>query len=300
MRDLDDLSYIPFTGPQQRDKALSELRGILQGFISDREFHPKEVSELRDWQIGHRHLMGPLDFKEINQSITRALEDGRLDRWEVDEVMGLCERAASNAPYFDAVTKSLQELFGYLHGILADRIIKEEELRSLTLWMDDYSHLKEVYPFTEIEAVVIGILKDKTVDANEQKALQRFFAQFVTLSINQRDYLRELELTAKELCITGVCAVDPQIKFAGSRFCLTGFSSKGPRRFFAETVTSRGGFYADSVAQDLNYLIIGAEGNPAWAYSCYGRKVERAVNLRKKGHSLLIIHETDFWDAIAR
>ena len=39
--------------------------------------------------------------------------------------------AASNAPYFDAVTKALQELFGYLHGILADRTIKVEELRSL-------------------------------------------------------------------------------------------------------------------------------------------------------------------------
>ena len=53
MKDPDDLNYTPFIGPQQRDNALSGLRGILQGFISDREFHPKEVSELRGWQIDH-------------------------------------------------------------------------------------------------------------------------------------------------------------------------------------------------------------------------------------------------------
>lgn len=43
MKDLDDVSYVRFTAPQERDKALSELKGILQGFVSDREFHPQEI-----------------------------------------------------------------------------------------------------------------------------------------------------------------------------------------------------------------------------------------------------------------
>lgn len=297
MRDPDDVSYISFTGPQQRDKALSELRGILQGFVSDREFHTKEVSELQDWQSSHRHLMGPVDFREIDQAITRALKDKKLEQWEVDEIMGLCERAASNAPYFDAVTKSLQELFGYLHGILADRVIKPEELKSLILWMDDYEFLRDVYPFTEIEALIVGVLRDKTVSTEEQKMLQAFFSQFVVLSPSQKDFSSELSLSAKELCVGGICAVNPLVRFPKARFCFTGFSAKGTRSLFATEVAKRGGIYHDNVVQDLNYLVIGAEGNPSWAYSCYGRKVETAIHLRKNGHPLMIIHETDFWDA---
>ncbi len=44
-------------------------------------------------------------------------------------------------------------------------------------------------------------------------------------------------------------------------------------------------------------VIIGANGNPTWAYACYGRKIEAAIRLRRIGHPLLIVHEIDFWDA---
>ena len=48
----------------------------------------------------------------------------------------------------------------------------------------------------------------------------------------------------------------------------------------------------------LDYLVIGANGNECWAYSAYGRKVEQAIELRKSGSRLTIIHEFDFWDAV--
>ncbi|GMA55471.1 hypothetical protein GCM10025857_68280 [Alicyclobacillus contaminans] len=50
---------------------------------------------------------------------------------------------------------------------------------------------------------------------------------------------------------------------------------------------------------DTDYLVVGDQGNPCWAFSCYGRKVEKAVKLRKQGRRILIIHEVDFWDALA-
>jgi hypothetical protein len=56
---------------------------------------------------------------------------------------------------------------------------------------------------------------------------------------------------------------------------------------------------ASSVSSKVDYLIIGADGNPCWAYACYGRKVEMAVQLRKQGSRLQLIHEHDFHDAIA-
>lgn len=32
----------------------------------------------------------------------------------------------------------------------------------------------------------------------------------------------------------------------------------------------------------------------SWAFSCYGRKVEKAVQLRKDGSQVIIVHENDF------
>jgi hypothetical protein len=60
-----------------------------------------------------------------------------------------------------------------------------------------------------------------------------------------------------------------------------------------------GGEFVSSVTAKVKYLVIGAEGNPCWTYACYGRKVEKAVELRKSGVRLLIIHENDFHDAVA-
>ena len=105
-------------------------------------------------------------------------------------------------------------------------------------------------------------------------------------------------LLPTELMVAGVCAVDPLVEFSSRIFCFTGVSSKGSRKLFAETVARHGGEFVDYIRDDLDYLIIGDEGNPCWAFSCYGRKVERAVEMRRSGHRLLIIHERDFWDVL--
>ena len=65
------------------------------------------------------------------------------------------------------------------------------------------------------------------------------------------------------------------------------------------TVGKLGGEVITSVTKQVTYLVIGADGNPCWAYACYGRKVEKAVELRKQGIRILIIHENDFHDAVA-
>ena len=46
-----------------------------------------------------------------------------------------------------------------------------------------------------------------------------------------------------------------------------------------------------------DFLIIGDDSNPCWAFSCYGRKVEEAMNMRKQGYKISIVKEIDFIDA---
>ena len=96
-----------------------------------------------------------------------------------------------------------------------------------------------------------------------------------------------------------MCAVCPEIEFSGSKFCFTGASAKYSRAELTGLVKGLGGEVVESVSASLNYLIIGADGNPCWAYACYGRKVEKVVDLRKQGARILLVHEHDFHDAVA-
>jgi NAD-dependent DNA ligase len=89
------------------------------------------------------------------------------------------------------------------------------------------------------------------------------------------------------------------VVFQGKVFGFTGASTKYSRKEFEEIVQALGGIVARSVSKKLDYLIIGADGNPCWAYACYGRKVEMAVALRKAGARILLVHENDFHDAVA-
>ena len=76
-------------------------------------------------------------------------------------------------------------------------------------------------------------------------------------------------------------------------FCFTGVSVKYSRNDFLALVAKLGGRGVTSMSPKVNYLVIAAEGNPCWAYSCYGRKVEKAVQLRKSGIRVVVVHEND-------
>jgi NAD-dependent DNA ligase len=81
-------------------------------------------------------------------------------------------------------------------------------------------------------------------------------------------------------------------------FCITGTLQRGSRSQTQNDIIKLGGFITSTVTHKTNYLIVGDNGNPAWAFSCYGRKVEAAVKLRKSGHRIMIIHEFDFSDIV--
>ncbi len=108
-----------------------------------------------------------------------------------------------------------------------------------------------------------------------------------------------LPLNEVNVPITGLCAVCPEVVLADRMFCFTGASTKATRKQFQRLVEARGGRFWPRVTKEVNYLVIGCDGNPCWAFSCYGRKVEQAITLRKEGCQLLLVHEHDFFDAIA-
>lgn len=162
--------------------------------------------------------------------------------------------------------------------------------------MDDNEQLRTCWPFAELESLLLEVRRDKKIDDRERQLLLTFFSEWTTIRGNRS---LNIPLNEVNVPITGLCAVCPEVDLEERVFCFTGASLKATRKQFQKIVEDKGGTFHPRVTKDLDYLVIGGDGNPCWAFACYGRKVEQAVALRKEGAKLLLVHEADFWDAIA-
>jgi hypothetical protein len=287
-------SYFHITSKARLEKSINSLLGIIEGISSDAKINPREVGFLRDWVGEHLAIAGKHPFNELVPVVMNALADGILKADEQEDIVWLCERLRSTK-YFDSITADMQRLHAIAGAIAADGEVTEEELRGLSTWLADHDHLKTCWPYDEIDSLVTKILADGRIDDDEHRLIHGFFTEFIAL-FDDRTIVSPSVLERDGLA--GLCMVCPEISFAQSRFCFTGESSKHSRSELAEIVQELSGTVLSAVSGRLNYLVIGAEGNPCWAYACYGRKVEKAVELRKQGKRIVIVHEFDFYDAV--
>lgn len=297
MRDPETSNYWHFTSPMRLQKALQSFRGLIEGVLADGVVNVRESTMLKKWisDPGHADLTNRHPIKDIVHAITPSFLEDRYNEEELQDALWLCERFDATNAQFDLITLQIQELHGILGGIASDGIINVLELAALREWMEDRDHLKSCWPYTEVDAILMHALADGCLDKQEHELLLAFFASFTV----RPDY-RSIDLPLNEVGhpITGVCAACPEITFDGKLFCFTGTSERWVRSKLASLVLKLGGRFKENLVQDTDYLVIGAAGNPAWAYACYGRKVEKAIRFRRDGSHVLIVHENDFWDAV--
>lgn len=286
------MKYYIFTSKARMDKAINSLLGILEGIAIDSVLNQKETQYLVNWLTEHEEYAVKHPFNELLPVIANALNDNVLSSEEHQEIVWLCEKFRSTEYYSDIVA-DIQRLQSILAGISSDGVITEEELDGLSEWLEEHEHLKTCYPYDEVDSLIISALADRKIDQQEHAGLIQFFDEFS--SIKSNDSLKE----KNGYTLTGICAADPIIKFEDSIFCFTGESKSMSRKEFSVVVETRGGLVVNSISRKLNYLVVGAAGNPCWKYACYGMKIEKAVKLRKEGIPIVIVHENDLLDAVA-
>ena len=290
----DHKPYLRFAGPQRLERTINTLIGLVEGISIDGCITKDEVALLQSWFNENQILRKRHPYTELMPRVASALEDGMSSEDERDDILWLCRKVISQ-DYYDRITADLQRLHALLAGVLSDGKITEEELRGLMDWLADHEHLRTCWPYDEVDSIVSGVLADGRVDADEEAELKAFFAEFLA-SLDNRTIVAPPLLAGGT--VKGVCAVSPEIRIEGSRFCLTGASARYKRDDLESLLRSLGGDVVGNVSASLDYLVIGSEGNPCWAYACYGRKVEKAVQLRKQGARIVIVHEFDLHDAI--
>jgi hypothetical protein len=291
----DHLKYTRFTSRARLEKSVNSLLGIVEGIVIDSSINSSEVSFLNLWLSEHADVQDRHPYTELIPVVQAAVEDGVLTQDEHDDIVWLCEKLRSTE-FFDKTTADLQRLHAILGGIVADGVVSEAELRGLSAWLQEHEHLRTCWPYDEVDSLITGVLKDQKIDDEEHALLKEFFSEFTAL---MDDRTINSPVVSEGGSVVGLCAVCPEIEFTGSMFCFTGGSTRYTRATLAATVQRLGGEVTPNLNKQVRYLIIGADGNPCWAYACYGRKVEKAIELRRQGVRVLIVHENDFHDAVA-
>ncbi|MEL7119226.1 MAG: BRCT domain-containing protein [Bacteroidota bacterium] len=293
MKQEDDFSYRKYTGPLEAHKAFNLLQGILDGIALDTRINHKEVNELELWCQEHVHLQYKNPFKDLINNIETIIEDDEVTAEEVEDMKWVCESFKDDFVYFKQLTSDLQRLQGVCHGILADGIVRDTEVTELEKWLEARSHLATYYPYDEISSLVGSVLADGKIDEQERQLLKKFFNDFVNL--HDIEIQMEIDDAIKDVEIGGICSKVSEIRFIDHQFCFTGTSYRSSRKEITNLIKEHGGKYVNSVSKKTNYLIFGDEGNQCWSYACYGRKIEKAIQLRKEGANILIVHEDDLW-----
>jgi len=274
-------------------KAFETLAGMFEGVAIDKQLRDKEMEVLRSWLEENTDLLKNSTFSEASTLLKNILEKKSLGAEEREDILYICRQfSLLHHGHFDQVTSGLQRLQGIMVGIAADGVIELGEVTALKRWIETHPELAGRFPYSEINSLLTCALADGKIDEAEQAQLlgfmQAFGVDFGGTSNNTKG------VTANAL---GICEIDPNIVFDGMSFCLTGRSKRSKRADIAERIEQLNGTVYGGVIKGLDYLVICEQGSASWVYSAYGRKVEEALQNRKEGNFVKIIHENDLWDA---
>lgn len=278
------------------DKAIHSLKGILLGITLDSEVNHKEIRELFLWAESFSHFKNRKPFNELI-SIIDLISRGELPSADsIEDIVWLTQKYEPNYYFYDSITSDIQVLHGLCHGILSDGVVKNSEITGLRDWLNNHSHLQGHYPYDELHSLILDVLSDGKIDETERIVLKAHLFSFSPV----KDELLRQSLTSElaNVPVSGICTSNASIIFEGRRFCLTGILKRFSRKEVQSYIAKLSGTSVNNINQETDYLIVGNSGNEAWAFSCYGRKVQQAIEMRKNKHKIQIIHEFDFCDKI--
>lgn len=187
--------------------------------------------------------------------------------------------------------RQVDELLGIIKGVLADGEVSQTEAEFVLSWLHTNRECCERWPASDLLVKLEGFLADGVLDDVEESEL---LAVFLSLTGNP-DFVPIDGSSDMSAAIPYDNPLPRVIKFPGKSFCLTGkFAWEfGPRSQIEETIRFSGGITQTNVTKDTDFLVIGGGSTRDWIHSTYGRKIEKAIELRGKGQALAIVPESE-------
>jgi len=198
----------------------------------------------------------------------------------------------SPALYFERVQRRLiSELLGVCKGIVCDGEVTPGEALSLKRWIAGHPDVSVGYPGNVLAERLLRIFADGHIDEDERNELGELL-QDVTGETPEHD--QPMNLSAR----LPLDDPPPTILFDGYEYVFTGRMLYGTRRHCEQAVTERGARVGETVTQRTGFLVVGPIASKAWLESTHGRKIMRAVELRRDGQPVRIVSEEHWIQAL--
>lgn len=252
---------------------------------------PVEAEQLRSYKRAGRAI---LVFAQGMSGWTPIEQLTEIHGWEID----LDGPTAGNAPRFRTAKdyarleqRDVDELIGICRGILADREVNDEELKYVQKWVNDHPNLHGTWPCGVLAERIENAFQDGVVTDAERSEISEILKKLVEPSSATPN--SGVKTTALPFDVP-----EPTIEFGDKTFCFTGNFVFGARSACIEAIETRGGISAPSITMQVAYLVVGTFGSEEWIHSTFGRKIERAVELRDKYGQPALISEAHWVAAI--
>lgn len=187
--------------------------------------------------------------------------------------------------------RDISELLGLAKAMLCDGVISDEEASYLNAWGSNHPDAVCQWPTGLIFTRLRQYFADGRIDDLERVDLQELLAgliggtQSLLLGYEGATTL-PLDRPAPLICYG-----------ADETFVFTGRFAFGRRADCEREITSRGSRCESNVTRRTTFLVLGTFGSEDWAHTSFGRKIERAVELRKRGFPVRIVGE-DHWTGL--
>ena len=276
-------------------RVTERLYGILTGISIDKKLLDGKIIALNGWLKDHETLHNLEPFRSTVLLIERCLVDKIIDESEREEIIEWCGQFDDRFLLPNDMTSAIRRLNGVLKGIGIDGTTREDEVWGLNDWLENYRVFSNHLPFSGTRKLLEQILEDGKVTDDEKRDLFDFCRRFTKRTADaQPDAGVGGTDTSVLASFDRLCDRTVGIEFENKRFCFTGLSKTGPRKVLQDMVLPLGAIPVPDVIPNLDYLVIGAQGTPCWACSSYVLKIEKALDYRRKGRIITILHEDDF------
>lgn len=188
--------------------------------------------------------------------------------------------------YENEYKQSLGQLLGIATGLLADRQLLDDEVRFLDAWLTEHDELAHSWPGDVLHSRIKSVLADGVISEQERAHLVETLRQLVGGRIEDLAAATHVS----ELVFDDVVSVS----FPGAIFCLTGDFVYALRTVCEQEIEKRGGKVGKGVTKKLQYLVVGGLGSLEWKHGSFGTKIEKAIQYKRDGLPISIVHE-DKW-----
>lgn len=192
--------------------------------------------------------------------------------------------------YRNTVKQSCGTLLGIVTGLMADRVLSDDEIRFLSSWLEEHDEIATRWPGDVLHDRVKATLADGRIAEEERSHLVQTIQQIAGGSLEQladRGPVNQLAFDE---------SVD--VRFPGELFCLTGDFVFGPRPRCESEIAARGGLLSKGVTKKIQYLVIGSLGSEEWKHGSFGTKIEKAITYKRSGVPLAIVREDHWTEAL--